>query len=302
MEQDLGKTLPDISVILPVYNGDKHLRIAIQSILNQTYPNFEFIIINDGSTDKSSEILNYYSKKDARIRLIERENKGLVFSLNEALSMAKGKYIARMDSDDVSSSIRFEQQIHLLNITNADICGCHFRIITDIDKIYSTFIAPQTSEAVTATLILVPPFAHGSVMIRSEFLKRHSIMYQNVAAEDHYMWCDFWMNQAKFITATNFLFDYRVHLDSISNTKKNKLKNDVRSNARKILKSNKLRVKYDLLKLKDQQLSEFEEQMLLLAAYKYSIMYWDILFIKCIRRVNYKTLVLVFFKIITRTI
>ena len=95
-----------ISVILPVYNGEKYLKESIESILNQTYTNFEFIIIDDGSKDSSLEIIKEYEKEDERIIVISRENKGLVASLNEGIATAKGKYIARMDADDVSLSER----------------------------------------------------------------------------------------------------------------------------------------------------------------------------------------------------
>ena len=103
-----------VSVILPVYNAQKYLEEAIESIINQTYTNFEFIIIDDGSGDNSLNIINKYQKQDSRILVITRENKGLVYTLNEGINQAKGKYIARMDADDISLSNRFEKQIELL--------------------------------------------------------------------------------------------------------------------------------------------------------------------------------------------
>ena len=83
---------------MSVYNGEKYLAEAIESILHQTYKNFEFIIVNDGSSDKSIDIIKEYMTKDNRIVLIDRENKGLPYSLNEGISKAKGDYIARMDA------------------------------------------------------------------------------------------------------------------------------------------------------------------------------------------------------------
>lgn len=103
---------PLVSVILSVYNGDKFLRDAIVSILNQTLDNFEFIIVNDGSTDTTSQILKTIF--DSRIVLIERENKGLSESLNEAISVAKSKYIARMDADDIALPNRLELQYNFM--------------------------------------------------------------------------------------------------------------------------------------------------------------------------------------------
>ena len=105
---------PKISVIMSVYNGDKYVHKAIKSILNQTFTDFEFIIIDDGSTDGTFEIINSFVQTDDRIRFISRKNKGLVSSLNECLSLAKGQYIARMDADDISIKTRFAKQNQFL--------------------------------------------------------------------------------------------------------------------------------------------------------------------------------------------
>lgn len=108
-----------ISVILPVYNAELYLKEAIESILKQTYKSFELIILNDGSSDNSLNIINSF--KDDRIILIDRENNGLVYTLNEGINMAKSKYIARMDADDISLSDRFEKQIKHMEENSLDI-------------------------------------------------------------------------------------------------------------------------------------------------------------------------------------
>ena len=95
---------------MPVYNAEKYINAAVNSILNQTYRDFEFIIINDGSTDGTLEILKAFAQQDSRIRLISRENKGLVETLNEGLALAKSPLIARMDADDISLPDRFKKQ------------------------------------------------------------------------------------------------------------------------------------------------------------------------------------------------
>ena len=113
---------PLVSVVLSVYNAEKHIVEAIESILTQSYKNFEFIIIDDGSTDGSLEIIKSYD--DERIILISRENKGLIASLNEGIEQAKGKYIARMDADDISLSSRFEEQVTFMEMhEEVGICG-----------------------------------------------------------------------------------------------------------------------------------------------------------------------------------
>ena len=110
---------PMISVVMPVYNAEKYLDEAIKSILVQTCKDFEFIIINDGSNDKSLEIIEKYNIQDERIVLINRENRGLIASLNEGIEKTKGRYIARMDADDISLPDRFEKQIEFLFVIHS---------------------------------------------------------------------------------------------------------------------------------------------------------------------------------------
>jgi glycosyltransferase involved in cell wall biosynthesis len=105
---------PTISVLLPVYSAERYLRGAIDSILAQTFSDFELLALDDGSTDQSLGILREYESKDIRIRVISRENRGLVSSLNELISESRGRYLARMDSDDVCYPKRFERQIEFL--------------------------------------------------------------------------------------------------------------------------------------------------------------------------------------------
>jgi glycosyltransferase involved in cell wall biosynthesis len=95
-----------------VYNGERFLREAVESILNQTFEDFEFIIINDGSTDRTGEILNSY--KDERLKIFNQPNRGLTKSLNRALKLSQGKYIARQDADDISEPNRLEVQVTYL--------------------------------------------------------------------------------------------------------------------------------------------------------------------------------------------
>jgi glycosyltransferase involved in cell wall biosynthesis len=105
---------PQVSVVMAVYNCERYLEEAVESILNQTFRDFEFIIINDGSTDRSSELLNCLASKDGRIRLVHQENIGLTTSLNHGLYMARGELIARMDADDIALPCRFDHQVGFL--------------------------------------------------------------------------------------------------------------------------------------------------------------------------------------------
>ena len=114
---------PIISVVMPVYNAESYLEEAIESVVSQTFKDFEFIIIDDGSSDNSLEIIKKFSKNDNRIFYISRENKGIIHSLNEGLNKSSGLYIARMDADDVSYPKRLEIQYNFMVENKLDICG-----------------------------------------------------------------------------------------------------------------------------------------------------------------------------------
>src|SRR5439155_11608891 len=105
---------PKISVVMPAYNAGAYLRDAVNSILDQTFRDFEFIIVNDGSSDDTALILQEYEKIDSRVRVFHQENQGMIAALNRGCRMARGKYIARMDADDISFPRRFEKQLEYI--------------------------------------------------------------------------------------------------------------------------------------------------------------------------------------------
>ena len=107
--------LPRISVVMPVFNGGSYLAAAVESILKQSFNDFELIVIDDGSTDKTACVLAGFARSDGRIRVIGQANTGVVASLNRALDLARGEYVARMDADDVSLPSRFELQVAFLD-------------------------------------------------------------------------------------------------------------------------------------------------------------------------------------------
>ena len=114
--------MPKITVLMPVYNGEKYLRESVDSILNQTFTDFELLIINDGSTDSSMEILNSYS--DSRIRIVTNEvNLRLIKTLNKGIDLATGEYIARMDCDDIADPKRLEIQLQYME-KHPDVAVC----------------------------------------------------------------------------------------------------------------------------------------------------------------------------------
>ncbi|MCX4327471.1 MAG: glycosyltransferase [Lachnospiraceae bacterium] len=121
-----------VTVIMPVYNAEKYLAEAIESILGQTYGDFEFIITNDGSTDNSLNIIKEYAGKDNRIRVVSRENKGLVYTLNEQINIADGKYIVRMDADDISGKERICKQVDYMEKNpGIYLAGCHYDMLVE---------------------------------------------------------------------------------------------------------------------------------------------------------------------------
>ena len=122
---------PSISVVMPVFNNEQYLKESIESVLRQTYDNYEFIIINDGSTDSSKKIIEKFKQDDDRIILLTQKNLGITKSLNRAIKYSNGDYIARMDADDICDPKRFELQIqHMKKNPNIDIVGSMVSLIS----------------------------------------------------------------------------------------------------------------------------------------------------------------------------
>ena len=158
---------PSISVIMAIYNGGELLQSAIDSVLNQTYSDFEFIIIDDGSTDDSGRIIQAYAKRDTRIRAFNQENQGLSKSLNRGLLLAQGKYIARQDHDDLSLPERFKlQHKYLEENPECALLGTAAEI-WDIDRPTGRYHDHPTENGLLKfRLIFNNPFVHTSIMFR----------------------------------------------------------------------------------------------------------------------------------------
>ena len=155
---------------MSVYNGEPYLQEAIESILNQTFEDFEFIIINDGSTDASQGIIDSFN--DCRLVVIQQENIGLTKSLNKGLKIACGEYIARQDADDISLPYRFEKQVSFLNENpNIALLGTYCIDINHRGESVSRRKYPTTDEEIRDNLIKWNSFCHTSIMMRKEALK-----------------------------------------------------------------------------------------------------------------------------------
>ncbi|MEK7594261.1 MAG: glycosyltransferase [Patescibacteria group bacterium] len=206
---------PKVSVLMSVYNSEEFLREAIDSILGQTYKDFEFIIINDGSTDDSLNIIKSYG--DSRIRLISRDNKGLTASLNEGLELAKGEYIARQDSDDVSVPTRLQKEVDYLDANpKTGLVGSNYTVM-DVDgkKLTTTnvFTAPADLKL---TQITCNQYGHGSVMIRKSVLAETGDYDKGVGYVEDY---DLWTRISRVADIANIeqpLYLYRRNDDGIT--------------------------------------------------------------------------------------
>jgi glycosyltransferase involved in cell wall biosynthesis len=181
---------PEVSVVMAVYNERPFLKEAVQSILAQTFEDFEFIIINDGSTDGSQETLGRFAECDERIRLVHQENRGLVSALNRGLSMAGGQYIARMDGDDVTHPERFERQVNYLNThSRVGILGTRAQKIDENGEPTIRWTLPTNPDTIAWQLLFNTRLCHPAVMARKSILEDLS-GYSAWAthAEDYELW------------------------------------------------------------------------------------------------------------------
>lgn len=207
---------------MSVYNGEKYLKLAVESILNQSYSDFEFIIINDGSTDGSLNILKRFKEQDERIKIISRENKGLVYSLNEGVNLAQGEYIVRMDADDISEPNRFEKQLQYMQINNQVVCGSYATIINSSGEKIGEMNYPPFAEKIKSFALLHNPFIHPSVMFRKDiFLKVGGYKRFFKYIEDYELWTRI-VFKYKSGNIPERLLRYRVHNEQI--TKRNNLR------------------------------------------------------------------------------
>lgn len=173
---------------MSVYNGEKYLPEAIESILNQTFKEFEFLIIDDGSTDRSRNIIKSY--KDPRIKLITQKNHGLTFSLNEGVKLSGANLIARMDADDISLPTRLEKQLNFLQKNPQVVLVGTAHFLMDIDgKVLQEELVPTKNKDITRSLFVRNVFAHGSVIFRKpDVIKAEIYLEDEGSAEDYGLW------------------------------------------------------------------------------------------------------------------
>ena len=219
-------TSKKISVLLPVYNAQDFIFESIDSILKQTFEDFELLIFNDGSTDKSKEII--HSINDKRIIYLENTtNKGIVYNLNKGIYYSKGDYIARMDADDIAFKNRFEKQFYFLeNEREIDILATGLQVL-GTNSISIKEFSPDFHKIY---LLKGNTVAHPTVMIRKKSLTSIGLKYDSQAlyVEDYKLWLDACLNNLKIHSLSEVLLYYRSHTNQISKKKFNQQVNNSR--------------------------------------------------------------------------
>jgi len=209
---------PVVSVVMSVLNGERFLREAVESILDQSFREFEFIVIDDGSTDSTASMLDSYQRRDSRVRVFHQENRGLVESLNRGCGLSGGRYIARMDADDIALKDRLMWQVEFME-KHPEVCvlGGAVELINAMGKPLVTYRNPIEDREIELALLRGDcPFWHPTVLMRKEVLA--SVKgYRKVVvdAEDY----DLWLRMADRYQLANLeavVLKYRIHPFQVS--------------------------------------------------------------------------------------
>ena len=206
---------PTVSVVMSVHNGEAYLAPAIESILAQTYRDFELVVIDDGSSDTTPEIIHQYTS-DARVRVITQENAGLVAALNRGVSAARSELLARMDADDLSLPERLERQVAFLDAhPEVALVGSCYRTIDEKGRALTEFIAPSLNHDLCRKLYICNPFPHGGIMMRRvafERAGRYRACY--TTTEDYDLWRRM-VGRAHIANLPQILYVYRINTQGI---------------------------------------------------------------------------------------
>ncbi|MEK7165645.1 MAG: glycosyltransferase [Patescibacteria group bacterium] len=207
---------PNISVIIPVHNGELFLYEALESLRTQSFQNFELIVINDASTDKTRTILdNYIQKKMKKIHLKKRV--GVAAALNYGLRYARGEYIARMDADDIAYKRRLEIQIRFLNThPKVGVVGSWVELIDGKGKLKGYKKFPTTDRGIKRMLHFANPLVHPSVVVRKVLFDQFGDYTEELdGAEDYELWCRF-ATHTWFVNLKHILLQQRLHAKNVS--------------------------------------------------------------------------------------
>lgn len=207
---------PLISVVMPVYNSETYLQESANSILNQTYTNFEFIVINDGSTDRSLDILTEYLRKDNRIAIINQQNSGLSNSLNRGIELSRSNLIARMDADDIAEPTRLEEQVNFID-QNPQVVVLGTAFLLFGGNIESKIVTmPATNKTIRKNLPFRFCLCHPTVMFRRKTIVDAGGYQGTGPCQDLELWLRLSRNKTlQFANLEKPLLKYRIHQDQI---------------------------------------------------------------------------------------
>jgi GT2 family glycosyltransferase len=201
---------------MSVFNGEQYLRQAVESILYQTEQNFEFIIINDGSSDGSAEYLEGYKRADSRIRLVHQSNRGLIESISLGCGLARAQYIARMDADDVALPDRLRHQIEFMNANpGVALLGGGAQFIDPNGKVVATVRPPAKNEYIQEALIDGCVFIHPTTIFRRDVFAALGGYRRVLHAEDYDLWLRF-AERSKVANLKDVVLQYRLHPAQVS--------------------------------------------------------------------------------------
>lgn len=203
---------PRVSVVMSVYNGETYLRKAVDSILNQTFTEFEFIVVDDASTDGTARILTEYARREPRIHLLSNSiNLGLARSLNRALEQASGRYVARMDADDISLPFRLEKQLAFMEKhPEVGVLGTAVELIDSAGQVTGQRIYPLDPIVICWRLAFENPLCHPTAMIRQYLLQGVQYNPDLTTAQDYDLWCQLG-SQIRFANIPEPLLRFRKH-------------------------------------------------------------------------------------------
>jgi glycosyltransferase involved in cell wall biosynthesis len=207
-----------LTVLLSVHNAGQYLRDAVQSILNQTFTDFEFLIINDGSTDNSLEVLNEFAQRDPRIRIVSRANRGLTRTLNEGINLARGEFLARMDGDDIALPDRLQKQVQYLQSNpECELVGCRVLSVDPQGFPIREICQEQTHDEIDSALMNRGwPLVHPAVTMRTATLRdMHGYREKYRTNQDHDLFLRL-AERGKLANLPDLLLHYRQHFKSIS--------------------------------------------------------------------------------------
>ena len=205
---------PKVSVLLSTYNDEKYIKECVESVLNQSFSDFEFIIIDDGSTDGTYDVISKIH--DSRIKVFRKENTGIIDSVNFGISKCIGEYIARMDGDDVCHVDRLKCQLDFLtNNLDYSICGSNTIYIDGAGRRIGKTKFPISNEAIKEYMLFGSPISNPSVMVRREVLVDNAYSKEFPVAEDYELWIRL-RDKYKFFNIKKPLLFYRFHGHNIS--------------------------------------------------------------------------------------